>query len=308
MLDWDTVRLVLAVHRAGGLNGAARELHVSLPTVSRRLSRAESDLRCVLFDRRRGRLAATEAGHVVIAEGARMERQMQQMQNNLRTLDTSMAGPVSLSIPRSLLPYCLADDIRAFQAEHPAIEVKVSASDALSEIEAGATDIVFRVEENPRPSLWGKRIAQLQFGFYVHRSLSDCFTSDPVNVAQAEGLPVVVHQGVTGSSEPLTATHFPNPRVVARCDSLEAAHALICAGMGVGRLPCLMGEANPDLREVPIDGALPTRSLWVLTHKDLRSVRRIAAFIAFIEERVRAHSELFRSSQSQPEKTVPPEI
>lgn len=41
--DWDTLRLVLAIDRHGGVSGAARYLGVTHATVSRRLARAEND-------------------------------------------------------------------------------------------------------------------------------------------------------------------------------------------------------------------------------------------------------------------------
>src|SRR3546814_9971551 len=51
-VDWDDLRVFLAVHRAGTLRGAARSLGVNHATVTRRLTRIEGALAADLFTRR----------------------------------------------------------------------------------------------------------------------------------------------------------------------------------------------------------------------------------------------------------------
>jgi DNA-binding transcriptional LysR family regulator len=50
-LDWNDYRLVLAVGRAGSLNGAAKSLRVSHPTVFRQINAIEHKLGVRLFER-----------------------------------------------------------------------------------------------------------------------------------------------------------------------------------------------------------------------------------------------------------------
>ena len=53
----------------------------------------------------------------------------------------------------------------------------------------------------------------------------------------------------------------------------------------------------------------PLRSLWILTHNDMRSVRRVEAFIEFVAERVQTKRALFNlgdaflTDQIEPNKT-----
>ena len=48
-MDWDDLRLVLAVCRAGTLSGAARALGVNYSTVFRRINSIEKDNKLRLF-------------------------------------------------------------------------------------------------------------------------------------------------------------------------------------------------------------------------------------------------------------------
>lgn len=58
-IDWDDLRVFLALARAGTLRGAARALGVNHATVTRRLGQLEAGLETRLFDRRPDGLVPT---------------------------------------------------------------------------------------------------------------------------------------------------------------------------------------------------------------------------------------------------------
>ncbi len=286
MLDWDSLRVVLSIHRHGGLAGAARDLRLSRPTLSRQLARAESDLNCRLFDRRQGRLVATEAGMIVIRDAEAIERRLMGMQDAVRSIDNAMSGPIRISLPQHLLPYALADVLTEFHATYPDIMLHVSITDEMADFAAGNVDVVFRAEENPKPSLWGRRLMPLTLYYYAHRMLLERFGSDDTSLADMPGLPLIVHDGVVSTSEDEMMRFFPNGRVVAHSNNLEASVAFVTRGMGIARLPELVGRELPGIVRVGDYRSPSQRSLWVLTHKDLRSVARIERFVDFIADNV----------------------
>ena len=78
------IEVFRAVMLAGSLSGAARELNVSQPSLTRTLRRMEDLLGFSLFGRVRGRLAPTAEGRLVFAR-------VQHVQNHLRELDAAVA-------------------------------------------------------------------------------------------------------------------------------------------------------------------------------------------------------------------------
>ena len=72
-LDWDDLRLVLAVYREGGLSGAAKSLRLTHSTVFRRLGAIEQRIGVRLFERHRDGYAPTPAGETAAASAARLE-------------------------------------------------------------------------------------------------------------------------------------------------------------------------------------------------------------------------------------------
>src|SRR5215467_10452788 len=62
MLNWDDLRVVLAVAESGTISGAAAVLRISHPTLSRRLRQIESRLGVRLFERTPSLCRPTQAG------------------------------------------------------------------------------------------------------------------------------------------------------------------------------------------------------------------------------------------------------
>src|SRR5438270_12015485 len=73
-MDWDGLRYVHAVQRAGSLAGAAKSLGVDKATVSRRIAALEESLGVRLFDRKPEGYALTPHGERVVATVAEVDQ------------------------------------------------------------------------------------------------------------------------------------------------------------------------------------------------------------------------------------------
>ena len=78
-------------------------------------------------------------------------------------------------------------------------------------------------------------------------------------------------------------------RASLRSSSINAQHAMVAAGGGIGVLPAFVGESDPSLVRI-LPGLKITRSFWMVTHRDNVQLRRIQAFKAWLEAVVAARS------------------
>src|SRR5438270_13236118 len=85
MFDWDDLRVVLAIARAGSLGGAATRLGINQSTVFRRINRLEAELAVRLFER-------LPAGYVPTAAGERLLVTAQRMEDEALALDRAISG------------------------------------------------------------------------------------------------------------------------------------------------------------------------------------------------------------------------
>src|ERR1051325_9614796 len=98
-IDWDQVRVFLAVARAGQLAGAAARLGLDVSTVSRRIDRIEAELGVHLFDRTREGTVATAAAEAMLPAAEDMERGLAQFAAAVDAGETTAEG--ELGEPRS---------------------------------------------------------------------------------------------------------------------------------------------------------------------------------------------------------------
>ena len=107
--------------------------------------------------------------------------------------------------------------------------------------------------------------------------------------------------GFSHWSEPILRDirqRFPNAKRATTCDDHFVAQTLVRAGHGMTRLPCYIGESDPEMMRVPGSELTEYAPIWVLIHPDARANQRIAAFVSFIARRFRQRQALFLGQTS----------
>ena len=97
-MNWDDMRVFLAVARDGSLSAAARHLKVTQPTVGRRLGQLESDLGTRLFDRLPDGSVPTQAGEELLPIAEDMEKAAHALQRRQAIFADTVSGTVRLSV------------------------------------------------------------------------------------------------------------------------------------------------------------------------------------------------------------------
>ena len=92
-MDWDDIRILLAVVREGSFSNAARTLGVNHTTVSRRMAAFEERLQVRLLERiGSGGLVTTPAAEAILGHAQEMEAQAQALDRRLMGRDTKLGG------------------------------------------------------------------------------------------------------------------------------------------------------------------------------------------------------------------------
>ncbi len=95
-MNWDDVRIFLAVARTGQILAASKRLGLNHATLSRRLTSLEEALKTRLFIRRTNGCELTEEGQRFLGSAERMETEMLNAQASLGRVDTAVAGTVRI--------------------------------------------------------------------------------------------------------------------------------------------------------------------------------------------------------------------
>lgn len=287
--DWDALRVVLAIHRSGGLSGAARALGVNHATVSRALDRAEKALGTQLFVRLATGLEATEAGQRAVARAAMIEAEVLRLETDLAARDEAANGPLRLTAPPLILQSGLAEDLAAFHKAHPGIDLSVLGQDRVLDLHRREADVAVRVTRSPAESLWGRQITAQRAGWFASERL---LRGLPANVREGEHVPILSFINWERPVPQSLADEVPGAQVALRLDDMVTAIALAQKDVGLVRMPMFLGRAS-GLVLVPGLALVDYMPIWALTHPDLRRTPRVAGLVRFLAKRFAARRTLY---------------
>ncbi len=302
-LSWDDLRIVRAIAHTGALAPAAGMLGLNGSTIARRLAKVEEVLGVALFDRRRTGYVATAQGEEIVALAERVELDVVSVARRVSGHGQGHAGDLRITTSDSILFYFLTPIIASFKVRNPAVSVEVTVGNGALNLARGESDIAVRATETPPENLFGRKVATIAWAPYAACSGS----AAPLSGA----LPMADRQWVSygGKLSGLKASGFVEARVPRdaigyRTDSVAGAAAAIAAGLGVGYLPCMLGDLSPDIQRVgPVEPALDD-DLWLLTHPDIRRSGRVYAFMSHCIEAIGQHRDLVEGRLGNPSGPV----
>jgi len=294
VLDWDQVRVFLAVARAGQLAGAAARLGLDVSTVSRRLDRLESELGLHLFDRTRDGTVATAAAEAMLPAAEDMERGLAQFAAAVDAVETVAEGVVRLTALPGVADAFVAPLLARFRELHPRVVVELDASIGYADLTRREADLALR-STRPRS---GDLVAVRVISTRSIPLTSPEYAAELGTLANwADARWLTWGQDLMHIPTGLWfAEHVPELVPVLRTNHFASQLAAAAAGLGV----VLASEPFRHVhRLVPVSiarslkpawDALPVEDLWLVGHRALRTVPRVAALWDFLAEQL-AHPE-----------------
>ena len=296
-INWDDMRTILALVRAGTLAGAADALSVSYTTVARRVQRAEEMLGRPLFERRpEGYFASPEAEELARA-AARMEAQEQAALRHLSGRDQGLSGPLTLTAPQLLIQTHLAPFLAGFCRDNPEIELTVRATNDVLDLTRREADLAIRISKSPGDNLVGLHLADQKTTCVALPEIVAGAISDP-----SATLDWVIYTGHSAPPKSALAL-YPNYRIRARFDDMTSLIAAAKAGLGVTRMPVYLGRNDPELKPLPGLEPQDYAPIWVLSHQDLFESAKVRALKVALKQFFRTRRDDFTQMQSLPQES-----
>lgn len=290
-MNWDDLRIFLAVARAGQILGAARRLELNHATVSRRVAALEASLGTKLFRRMTTGSELTEEGERLQAVAERIETEMIAARADVASDNDDLSGVVRIGAPDGFGVAFLAPRLGALAARHPRLTIElvpVPRSFSLSRREA---DIAITVERPAEGRLVAGKLVDYSLGLYASRTYVEAHglpgTPDALRGHRLVGY---VSDLVVSPSLDYGQELVPGWKASFAISSALGQVAAVRAGAGIGILHSFIARGYADL--VPVPAATPIRrAYWLVYHETVRPLRRIqtvSAFIASIVEKERA--------------------
>jgi len=291
-MNWDDLRIFLAVTRERTVRAAGERLGMSHSTVIRRLERLEEDVDSKLFVRTARGLSRTQAGDMLRDHAIQVEAQMVSLRRAVEHDEGELRGDVRLTMPVSVMTHLFMADLARFSRQFPGLRLVVDPSDALRDLDRHEVDVALRfvaIGSSPPDRLVGRRLGPSVNTAYAtpayikaHTFDGDAPTARWIGWSAAGAVPSWAPQ----SEFPTLPTGVILPDLFLQ---LEAAKE----GLGVIHLPCAIGDTTPELRRVPGWEPVTLFDIWLLTHKDLRDSVRLRVFRDFVHQAMQSKLHLF---------------
>ncbi len=119
------LRYILAVHREGHFGRAARACHISQPTLSTQIQKAEESLGLTIFVRDRKPVTATEQGYALIEQAQVVVAAHERLLRLAKARFQKVAGDLSLGVIPTLAPYCIPWFLSKFAKAYPLVNLNI---------------------------------------------------------------------------------------------------------------------------------------------------------------------------------------
>jgi DNA-binding transcriptional LysR family regulator len=286
--DFEGLAMFAKVAEERSFAAAARTMGVSVPTVSRAVTRLEERLGGRLFNRTSRRLALTDYGHMLAERATKIYAEAEEAEDFARETSSRPRGLVKLAAPLSFGARWVAPLLPEFFRTYPDISVDLHLTDAHADLIGDGFDAALRVAILEDSSLVARLVAPVRrfvvasptylsrYGRPQHPH--DLGAHQCLTYANRSTRDVwrFTHKG--GEECPVT------PTGALRGTSVEALLPMVLAGLAITELPEFIATQyfpGKQLEPILTDWRLPEGGLYFVTPTARARPAKVSALADF---------------------------
>jgi DNA-binding transcriptional LysR family regulator len=289
-MDWDDLRVFLAVVRQESLSGAGRILKIDPATVGRRITRLEQATHSRLFTK-------GPQGYVLTEEGARLQTHAERVESAMQGATDALSGAKSgaggisgqirIGAPDGCANYLLPQVLAAICDANPGLEVQIVALPRVFNLSKREADMAIGVS---RPTA-GRLTVQKLTDYRLHLAASNSYlglhgtpeTRDDLRGHRMIGyIPDMIFD-----SELDYLAEVGAPPVSLASNSVSVQLNWLRSGAGIGVAHDFALPSAPELVRIMPDQISLTRAFWLIRHEGDARVDRLNRFATALTDGVR---------------------
>lgn len=147
----------------GSFASAAKALGVSASAISKSIARLETRLGLRLLQRTTRAMSLTEEGRTFYDRCSKILEELDEAERSMKDLATSPAGLLRVELPAALGRLKIVPALEALTSRHPALRVKASFNDDLTDVIDAGLDAVVRIGEPRDNRLIVRRVGTVRY-------------------------------------------------------------------------------------------------------------------------------------------------
>lgn len=278
-MDWDDLRVFLAVARSESLSGAGRRLKIDPATVGRRIARLEDAMGARLFAKTPQGYSLTEQGTRLLTHAARIEAAIDGASEALSGPE-GLTGQIRIGAPDGCANYLLPQVIARICDANPGLEVQIVALPRVFNLSKREADMAIAVS---RPEA-GRLTVQKLTDYHLHLAASRDYLAAHPTILTPQDLKshrlvgYIPDMIFDKELDYLTEIGASAPPLASNSVSVQLN--FLRHGAGIGVVHDFALPAAPELARIIPEQIHLTRAFWLIRHADDGRVERLNRFAA----------------------------
>lgn len=287
MIDWDDMRVFLALARMESLGRAGQQLRLDPATVGRRIARLEEALGRRLFTRSHQGYALTDEGARLLPHAVAAENTMAAAAQEAGEASTGLSGQIRVGAPDGCANYLLPQVIATICEANPALDVQIIALPRVFNLSRREADMAIGVSAPQTGRLSVQKISD----YRLHLAASTDYLSRHPPITQLADLRqhriIGYIPDMIFDSELDYLSELGLERVALGSNSVAVQFNFIRHGAGLGVVHDFALPAAPGLARILPDQFSLKRSFYLIRHLDDRRVSRLNRFAEILHKSIR---------------------
>lgn len=295
----------MRVIETGSFSGAARQLHVGQPAISKFIAQLEERLGVRLLLRSTHGLSPTEAGQNFYEHAKRSIEEADEADLAARGAGATLSGRLRVCAAVTFARLHIVPHLGAFLAEHPALDVEMVLDDRNVDLIEAGIDVALRMGDLADSGLTARKIVQgrrLVLGTPAYfEAAGEPLTPPDLTSHQA----VVYDQrggGAVWTFQQGTAEMAVTVHGRLRISAAEGIREAVLVGLGLTISSEWMFA--PELRAGTVkavleDWTLPPIDLWAVFPTGRQASAKARAFVTFVESRLLGSPDISPTQERQ---------
>jgi DNA-binding transcriptional LysR family regulator len=294
-METQHIRFVRVIAALGSISGAARELGITQPALTKILSRIEDHVGGRLFERQARGVVPTPAGLLFLQRMDRIDREMRFLVSDVKSLEAGLSGRVAIGVGQFWIGHIVPLVVHRLRDEAPDVQVEIltgTRDQLLALLLRGEIDLMLgRFAADLPPTLTAEPIADVQLYVTVRAGHPLARRGSPVTPDDLRFYPWVLPPSTDPTAIHMAAMfrkHLGAPVVAAvEAVSQNVVSGLLATSDMIAVLPGIaVNEPMPGLVRLTCDWLDWSREAGVIRVADTALPACTERFLARLREAV----------------------
>jgi LysR family cyn operon transcriptional activator len=305
-LELRHLRYLLALAEHANFTRAAEDLHISQPTLSQQIKQLERTVGAQLLDRTGRTVRLTDAGETYVHYARRALRDLAAAERAVLDVADLSRGHLRLALTPTFTAYLIGPLTAKLHARHPGISLDVremtqdhiEAALLADELDLG---IAFHGPHLPGITATALFTETLSLVTAAHPPRADGHEPLPIRNLTDHQLALLSRDFATRSHiDTYFATHGVQPRIAVEANSIQALTEIVQRTTLATVLPDAITHDHPHLTPIPLEPALPARTVTLLRRESAYQSAAARAFADLTHDHIRARGYTAPDSKPRP--------